>query len=149
MKLIAKAAAFIAAALAAAFPSSSQAVQSTVSITDAWFRMLPAGLPAGAYFTLHNGSGKVLALKAADSPACGMLMLHKSDESSGMASMSDVERIDVPPGSTFKFAPGGYHLMCMSPTALLKIGTSAPVTLHFADGSKITAAFAVKSATGK
>jgi len=66
-----------------------------------------------------------------------------------MASMSDVARIDVPAGGTLKFAPGGYHLMCMNPTALLKQGTNVSVSLHLADGATIAAAFAVRSATGK
>lgn len=120
-----------------------------LTVTDAWFRALPANLPAGGYFTLHNGTNKTLTLDKAETQACGMLMLHKSEEMSGMASMSDVAQIDVPAGGTLAFAPGGYHLMCMGPTPMLKVGASVSVTLEFADGSKVSAPFAVRSATGK
>lgn len=122
---------------------------SSVTVTDAWFRALPANLPDGGYFTLHNGSTKQLTLTGAGSSACGKLMLHKSEEASGMSSMSDVANIDVPAGGTLSFAPGGYHLMCMNPTALMKQGSSVSGTLDFADGSKIDVRFAVRSASGK
>jgi periplasmic copper chaperone A len=66
-----------------------------------------------------------------------------------MSSMSSVAQIDILAGGTLSFAPGGYHLMCMNPTALMKQGSSVPVTLDFADGSKIAVSFAVRSASGK
>jgi hypothetical protein len=142
-------AALVAAALLAATLGASPGFAAPIALSDAWFRALPAHLPAGGYFTLHNGSDKTITLDGARSPACGMLMLHKSDVTNGMASMSDVARIDVPAGGTLKFATGSYHLMCMNPTALLKQGTDVPVSLRFADGTAIAAAFAVRSATGK
>ncbi|HEY4113027.1 MAG TPA: copper chaperone PCu(A)C [Rhizomicrobium sp.] len=125
-------------------PSSSD-----VTISNAWFRALPAKLPAAGYFDLRN-DGKITAhLTGAASPACGMLMLHKSSEKGGMSSMEDVQSIDVAPGATVKFAPGGYHLMCMEPTAAMKPGASVAVTLKFSDGSVATAKFAVKNTAGK
>ena len=72
-------------------------------------RALPAHLPAAGYFTLHNAGKDPLALTAASSPACGMLMLHKSTQSGGMGSMEDVASVPVPAGGDIKFAPGGYH----------------------------------------
>lgn len=141
-------AAIIAAALLTTI-SAVPARAAPVAIADGWIRALPGNLPAGGYFTLQNGSAKTITLTGAESPACGMLMLHKSEEMSGMSSMSEVESIDVPAGATVKFAPGGYHLMCMDPTPLLKQGTAVTVTLQFAGGARIAAPFAVRSATGK
>jgi copper(I)-binding protein len=46
-----------------------------------------------------------------------------------------------------RFAPGGYHLMCMNPK--LTIGKKMPVTFHLSDGSSVIAAFQVRGATGK
>jgi copper(I)-binding protein len=48
-----------------------------------------------------------------------------------------------------KFAPGGYHLMCMQPSADIKPGKTVSVTLTFANGSSVTAPFAVRSASGQ
>lgn len=120
-----------------------------VSVTDAWLRALPGGLPAGGYFTLHNPTAKTVTLRAASSPSCGMLMLHKSETMSGMASMADVDTIDVPAGGALEFSPGGYHLMCMNPAATLKRGSTASVTLEFAGGTRIKTEFAVRGANGR
>lgn len=118
-------------------------------VKDGWFRTLPGNLPAGGYFTLHNGGTAVATLTGAESPACGMLMLHKSESAGGTMKMVDVASVPVPVGSDITFAPGGYHLMCMDTKPAMKPGTTVPVTLDFADGSKVKADFAVKNARGQ
>lgn len=125
--------------------SVAQAADATVG--KAWFRKLPAGVPAGGYFELHNESDKRLSLTGASSPACGMLMLHKSDNMGGMDEMSMVDSIPIDPHATLVFKPGGYHLMCMQPA--MRVGEAVPVTLDFADGSKLSAPFAVRDAKGQ
>lgn len=119
------------------------------SVSDGWFRALPNDLPAAGYFTLKNDGPKAIALTGASSPACGMLMLHKSEMIGGMSHMSMVDRVEVPEGGSVSFAPGGYHLMCMKPGAAMKPGGTVPVVLQFADGTTVKAEFAVRSATGK
>lgn len=125
------------------------ALAADVEITDAWVRALPAKLPAAGYFTMHNKGKSEVSLTGAASPLCGMLMLHKSVDNGGTGSMEDVERVAVPPGGTIKFAPGGYHLMCMDPAPGLAPGGKAPVSLSFSDGSSKAVSFAVKNAQGK
>jgi copper(I)-binding protein len=132
------------------FISASGAAELTV--TGAWIRALPTAVPSGGYFNLHNGSGKTVILVGASSPACGMLMLHKTsnmDGMDGMTQMSDVAEIPVAPRETLKFSPGGYHLMCMNATPAIKPGGVVPVTLKFKNGTSLEAPFPVRSATGK
>jgi copper(I)-binding protein len=138
----------VLSALFLAAPSHALAA-STVVVSDAWMRALPGKLPAGGYFTLHNGGAKTLTLSGASSTSCGMLMLHKSEVMSGMASMSDVKTIDIAPGGTLNFTPGGYHLMCMAPTDALKRGAKIDITLDFAHGTKLKSAFDVRGANGR
>lgn len=133
----------------AALVVSGPAWAGSVRVSDAWIRALPANLPAAGYFTLHNTSGKEISLTAAQTSDCGMLMLHRSTQSGGMGSMQDVTSVAVPAGGTVKFAPGGYHLMCMDPTPAIKPGATVSVTLSFSDGSKSQTSFAVKNAQGK
>jgi len=133
------------AALLIAWP----AFAGDVAVDKAWFRAMPAHLPAAGYFTIHNAGKNEIALTGASSTACGMLMLHKSSTGSGMASMSDVDRVAVPAGGTLAFAPNGFHLMCMDPTPALKHGATVPVTLRFANGRTVTAGFLVKNARGQ
>lgn len=131
----------------AALLVTTPALASGMEVSEAWFRALPGKLPAGGYFTMHNAGAKETALTGADSKACGMLMLHKSSQSGGMSSMQDVANVPVPAGGTVKFAPGGYHLMCMD--TAMKPGDSVAVTLHFSDGGAVPVTFAVKDAQGK
>jgi copper(I)-binding protein len=60
--------------------------------------------------------------------------------------MVGVARVTIPAHGQFRFAPGGYHLMCMQPR--MRVGQVVPVTLRFADGSRITVRFAVRGADG-
>jgi hypothetical protein len=122
---------------------------SPLSLSDGWIRLLPGALPAAGYFTLKNSGRARIALTGADTPACGMLMLHKSEDTGGMSSMQDVAQVAVPGGGTVRFAPGGYHLMCMDPKPGLKLGASVPVTLSFQGAPPLTARFDVRGATGK
>jgi copper(I)-binding protein len=140
-----------AASVAALLASSGSAFAAAphAIVTDAWMRAMPANIPAGGYFTLHNNGGTPLTLTGASSPACGMLMLHKTEDMSGMSRMEDVSAVDVPPGGEVKFAPGGYHLMCMNPAATMKPGGTVKVTLRFKGGETLESDFAVRNAAGK
>ena len=66
-----------------------------------------------------------------------------------MSSMQHVAEVDVPAGGTIKFAPGGYHLMCMDAKPVITPGGAVQVTLTFNDGSNLTVKFAVRNAAGK
>jgi copper(I)-binding protein len=121
----------------------------TVTVSDAWIRALPASSPSGGYFTLHNDGKNTETLVSAASPACGMLMLHLSENKGGMSAMREVTGVDVAPGATLRFEPGSYHLMCMGAKPAIRPGAAVPVTLVFKSGEKRTVNFAVRNAAGK
>ncbi len=75
-------------------------------------------------------------------------MLHRSVNDNGQERMEMVASVSVPAHGEVKFAPGGYHLMCMSPTAALARGRSVSVTLRFKDGGSLAATFLVRGANG-
>ena len=129
--------------------AAAPAAPAGLAVSDAWFRALPGALPAGGYFTLRNNGAKDAMLTGAASPACGTLMMHKSESRGGLAAMDMAGTVPVPAGGSVSFAPGGYHLMCMEAKPALKPGASVPVTLTFQDGAKVTVSFAVRNAAGK
>ncbi|HEY2835100.1 MAG TPA: copper chaperone PCu(A)C [Rhizomicrobium sp.] len=129
--------------------TAAMAATPDLAIEQGWIRALPGAVPSGGYFVLHNAGKKTATLTGAQSPACGMLMLHVSENKGGMSAMRHVDSIDVAAGGTLEFKQGGYHLMCMQATAAIKPGASVPVTLVFQDGAKVTANFAVRDAMGK
>ncbi|MGH6671173.1 MAG: copper chaperone PCu(A)C [Xanthobacteraceae bacterium] len=122
---------------------------SGVSVQKPWMRFIIKSRPAAGYFTLENHTGSALELTGASSSACGMVMLHRSEEVNGVESMQPVKSISVPAHGSVSFAPGGYHLMCMSPKSAISVGAAVPVTLKFADGKTITAQFPIKGATAR
>jgi len=128
---------------------TSAAQAAPLDVTGAWFRALPGKLPAGGYFTAQNNTRRDIAIAGASSDACGMLMIHQSRTAGGMSGMDMVDKVSVPAGGKIAFAPGGYHLMCESPTPKMKIGAKVPVVFSLSDGSAVAVAFSVRGANGK
>jgi copper(I)-binding protein len=116
-----------------------------VTASNPWMRYLLPSIPAGGYLVLTNSGDAEAVITAAASPACGMLMLHQSEDSSGMSMMMDVSSVTVPAHGSVRFAPGGFHLMCMQPK--MNVGEHVPVTLTFEDGSKLSLDMPVYGAT--
>ncbi|HEV2100642.1 MAG TPA: copper chaperone PCu(A)C [Stellaceae bacterium] len=131
------------------YGAMTRAGESGLALSDPWFRLVMPSLPAAGYFALSNTSTAPQTLIGAASPACGMLMLHRSVDQGGRERMVMVDSVSVPPQGKVSFMPGGYHLMCMSPTTAMRPGQSVPVTLRFADGGSLTASFPVRNANGK
>ena len=129
------------------FASACASAAPPVTVSQPWFRYVVAQVPAGGYMTLRNASRDPAVLTGASSPACGMLMLHRSETKGGADRMAPVKSVAVPPGGALSFAPGGYHLMCMQPR--MKPGQSVDVTLTFQGGQTISAAFPVFGPAGK
>ncbi|HQT64185.1 MAG: hypothetical protein B7Z75_09110 [Acidocella sp. 20-57-95] len=116
-------------------PLVARAAAPELTVVKPWMRYLLPSIPAAAYMELQNPGVVDVVVTGAVSPACGMLMLHKSSDDSGMAMMVDVPSITVPAHGRVVLAPGGYHLMCMSP--VMKLGDKVPVTLRLADGGTV------------
>ena len=129
--------------------AAARADEGGLALSGAWFRLVLPSLPAAGYFTLSNPTGEARTLVGAASPACGSLMLHRSISAGAQERMAMVQSVAVPPRGKVSFAPGGYHLMCTSPSPRMRPGRSVPVTLRFADGRTLTATFPVRNATGK
>ena len=144
------AAIFLAAAWSLSVsPVARAAAPDGVALSKQWFRFITPTIPAAGYFTLSNSTATPQALVGASSSACGSLMLHQSVTKNGVEQMVMVPKVAVPAHGTLQFAPGGYHLMCMSPAAAMRPGQSVPVTLQFEGGASLSADFPVRGATGK
>jgi periplasmic copper chaperone A len=143
--------AVVAAAALTAILSAGPAVAAStgLSVSGQWFRLIMRSRPAAGYFTLSNTTATPQTLVGAASPGCGMLMLHKSVNENGEEQMVMVPSVPVPAHGKVAFAPGGYHLMCMSPTTLMRRGQSVPVTLRLGSGETVSANFPVRGATGR
>ncbi len=120
-----------------------------VQVHDAWIRLLPGDLPLGGYFTLVNESQAPVSLLGVRSEAFGRIMMHRSVVTNGVAGMQGVDTLEVAPGETLHFAPGGYHLMMMQRREPLAVGDSVAVTLEFAGGQRLRVGFTVRNAAAQ
>jgi periplasmic copper chaperone A len=147
----ASAALLLVSALIGAFAmgAAAEAAETGVTLSDPWMRFIVPSRPAAGYFVLTNDTALAHALIGAASPACGTLMLHKSMSKNGVEKMMIMDRIAIPAHGKLTFAPGGYHLMCMRPTAAVKPGKSVVITLRFADGGTLVAPFPVRGVSDK
>lgn len=137
----------LAALLAAT--TAADAADAGITVENPWMRIIIKARPAAGYFTLENHTGSPVDLTGAASSACGMIMLHEAENVNGVEKMHPVKSVIVPAHGTLSFAPGGYHMMCMSPGDAMTVGATAPVTLKFSDGKSITAQFPVKGANAQ
>lgn len=117
-----------------------------INVVHPWFRYLLPQIPAAGFMVLRNTTAGPVTLSGARSPACGMLMLHESVNSSGMDRMIDVKKAVIPAHGDFVFAPGGYHMMCMQPK--MKMGRAVAVTLLFDRHEPVTEQFPVEGPNG-
>jgi copper(I)-binding protein len=66
-----------------------------------------------------------------------MVMLHQSSvDASGVAHMWPVASLELRPGESVRFEPGGRQVMFTGLTKPLRVGTPVPLTLEFDGGEK-------------
>lgn len=126
-------------------PATAAAPQG-VSVSHCWIRALPNRLPAAAYFRLKNDSPKPATLIGAQAKGYGQVMLHTHQEVNGMAAMVHVDKVVIPSGGSFDFAPRGHHVMLEQADFDLEVGTQRPIVLWFEGERALTAECEVRPA---
>jgi hypothetical protein len=117
-------------------PAGAPEAKPGLSLTDGRL-VLPAvkGNPAGGYFTLVNGGDKAVTVAAVTVTGAARSELH---ETVGGA-MSPIAKLEVKPGETVEFKPGGKHVMAFDLDPSLAPGGTAEITLTFEGGDKLSA----------
>ena len=153
MKLLRKHAFFCTAAILAALAACQQPPSSDSAATEAATEaagpdarpgiaasdgrmVLPvvAGRPAAVYFSVRNDGAKTATLAGVHVAGAGTAEMHKTEG----GTMSAVGSVDLGPGATVEFAPGGYHVMAFDLSDTLKAGETTELTLTFSDGDKLS-----------
>ena len=126
-----------------AVPAAS--AEAGVSVRDAWVRETPPGMNAMAgYMELRNNTSRPQVLVAASSSGFQSVMIHRTIVKDGMAGMVHASQIELAPKASLIFAPGGYHLMLMSPKRTLRVGDRVVINLEFRGGLVLPVAFGVR-----
>lgn len=133
-----------AAAIVAIICSYSIAKADGLSVRDAWARASAGPAKIGAaYLVVSNGGSTADRLVSASSPVARAAELHTTIEEGDVMRMQRLDGVDLAPGASAQFKPGGMHIMLVDLAAPLKVGTKFPLTLIFASGVKTTVDVAV------
>lgn len=129
-----------------AYAEKNTEAQPVVQVSDAFVRTpVPGRNITAGFFTLHNASQESVTLVAVHADFAGRAELHSHTHVDGMMRMRKEESIEIPAGETFRFAPGGYHVMLFDLQGALQSGDQVPLHLEFSDGKRLAVTAAVRS----
>ena len=107
-----------------------------ITLSDARIQLpLVSGRPAAAYFTVSQANGAPRKVVGVAVEMAGRAEMH---ETRG-GTMAPVKEVEVGPGKTIKFAPGGYHVMLFDLDPKLRFSKDAELTITFDGGDKASA----------
>lgn len=126
--------------------------QSPITVDNARVRLVPGGGPMAGYMEIGNHTDAPIRLVAAESPAFGSIMIHRSVVREGQARMQHQSRgVEIQSGGSAVFKPRDLHLMLMQPQAELEVGDQVEVVLRFegADPAEWPVSFTVVPVTSQ
>lgn len=122
-----------------------------LEISDYWARATrPGDQATTGYMVIRNTGEHMDCLIAASTPLTIWTEIHQRieiDEAAELISLRD--GIDIPPGGSISFSPGGNHLMFMDVEAAFQVGSMAAVNLTFERAGRITLYFPIRQMPGK
>ncbi|MFA6986699.1 MAG: copper chaperone PCu(A)C [Arenimonas sp.] len=130
--------------------ASSAAVAATPGcvpiIEQGWIRAAPPGaMTLAAYAIVRNPCTRAVAITEVSSGDFAMAMIHETQVQDGVSKMRHVDSLPLPAHGEVRLAPGGTHLMLMSPKRKLKAGDTVQLSLTLADGRLISGDFPIRS----
>jgi hypothetical protein len=123
----------------ASSPFAAETVVGEIRIAAPWARATAGMATVGAaYMTLDNTGDTADRLIEASSPVAAKTEIHTHIIEGDIMRMRAVDSVELPPGETVEFQPGGLHVMLIGLTAALQEGESFPLTLNFAEAGAAT-----------
>ena len=115
--------------------------------SGAWSRPTVSAAMAGVVYVTVTDRGSPTTLLRVSTPVAAQAEMHQSLMQNGMMEMLPVKSLPIAQGSPITFSPGGYHIMLTGLTKPLVAGQTFPLTLTFADGSRVTTTVTVQPMT--
>lgn len=140
---------FLVAALAAVatFASAHDYAKGLLKVEHPWSRATPHGAQvAGGYLMIENKGANADRLVSIRSEVAGRVEIHEMTVRSGVMRMRPLTRgLEIKPGATAKFEPGGFHVMFMNLKRPLKQGEKFRGTLVFEKAGALEVEFNVEA----
>ncbi|HEY0567519.1 MAG TPA: copper chaperone PCu(A)C [Xanthobacteraceae bacterium] len=118
----------------------------TIEIGHPWARATPKGATiAGGYLKLTNSGTEADRLIDGSLPSAGRFEIHQMSMNNGVMQMRPVSGgLEIKPGQTIEFTPGGFHLMFLDLKAPLVQKQPVKGTLVFEKAGTIEIEYAVE-----
>jgi len=122
----------------------------SIEIKHPWSRATPKGASvAGGYLKLINTGTAPDRLVGGTSEIAGKFEIHEMSMDNGVMKMRPLANgIEIKPGQTVEFKPGGYHLMFVGISKPLEQGKRVKGTLEFEKAGKVDVEYAVEAIGG-
>jgi uncharacterized protein YcnI len=119
-----------------------------LAIEGPWARATPPGAKAGAgYVRITNKGKEADRLTGAALEGAGRVELHETRNEDGVMKMREREDgVEIAPGETVEFAPGGLHLMFLELGSGLVEGETARGKLTFEKAGEVAVEFPIRRA---
>lgn len=148
LRLTACAAALFAVSLGPSLIGGAKAADykaGVLEISQPWARATPKGAASGAAYLTVTNTGKTLErLSCMSSDAAAKCQIHEMSMHDGVMQMRPVEDgVQIKPGETVTFKPGGYHIMLGELKHQLQQGKTVEATLKASDGSAVSVQFPI------
>lgn len=138
---------FVAAALAVSAPALADDVSvGAIKISAPWARATPKGAAVGGgYFKLTNTGATPDRLVGGSSEISKRFEVHEMSMENGVMKMREMPKgIEIKPGETVEFKPGGYHVMFVGLNRQLSQGEHVKATLQFEKAGKVDVDFVIE-----
>jgi copper(I)-binding protein len=122
----------------------------SLQIQHPWSRATPKGATvAGGYMKITNTGSTPDRLIGGSTAAAPKFEIHEMSMEGGVMKMRALPKgVEIKPGQTVEFKPGGYHLMFVGITAPFEQGKRVKGTLEFEKAGKIEVEYAVEAIGG-
>lgn len=117
-----------------------------LKISAAWVRATPKGAPVGGgYLTITNTGNMPDRLVGGSSDVSNTFEVHEMSMDNGVMKMRPVAKgLEIKPGQTIEFKPGGYHLMFVGLKNPFERGQHVKATLAFEKAGNVPVDFTVE-----
>jgi hypothetical protein len=131
----------------ATIASAHDYTKGTLKIDHPWSRATPHGAQvAGGYLAIENTGTSADRLVSITSEIAGRVEVHEMTVQNGVMKMRPLARgLEIKPGATAKFEPGGFHVMFMNLKRPLKEGEKFKGTLVFEKAGPLDVEFTVEA----
>lgn len=118
----------------------------SIHVDHPWSRATPKGASvAGGYLVIENKGSTSDRLIGGSSEIAGRFEIHVMTMQDGVMKMRPLEKgLEIAPGKSVKFEPGGYHLMFLDLKQPPVEGKRFKGTLVFEKAGKVDVEFAVE-----